>query len=989
MTVSAPSVLNLQDWPGREGVYAKSLWRQPFDRLGDRSGLVLVAAAERYATDERFGLGAFLSITGRSIHGAGLVVPDDLPEREAEVLRAWCASRFVDTPAGPRPWECLTLSEFFDYHAGPFTRRVYCGAGWLITADLGRILGLVAEAWAPARATRRSTFWRGAFKGYLPTWSKIDTRKGHEGRLDSVSPHRPAFKVKTAGAHGYIAQFDRASGGELAGKRNPDGSAYRGRFLDVIQLAYVLDGVDSGDLGDHIEAFGFDRLDLPAAVTLDAEGAGIMAGLVGAVRSLALVLDEEASKWFTTSGDRARGHGRVDLGGLVSPAGLAAEIPRKAGVQPPLLKFATPDDAALSRWMGAHRGGWLSAELAGEGLFLAADVDAHAAYPAFASLLGWWRLMTAAQLRRQDKTEELRELCAEAAAGDVSRLFDRRTWARFGFTLCEVVCDGEPWPVEAPDEDYPQGHSGVRHVRCPVPLPFTWPDVVNAALRSGRVPHIVSATKLVPVGRQPSLRDRYPLYGGLALGTCDDPAVALVRLRDEAKVAQDNRLSAQLRVVVNTLIYGNPVRLDLGYRQVGRRRVVTETPAEWTFPPIAATVTAASRLALGVAEHLLDPYDITVASRDTDGLLLRCTPDQWAALDRVLARFDALDPFGDGGHFWKVRRDHEGRLLHGLVIGVKRYVLATLDDAGDLLEVIEATEHALGGSVVDPPRMAGHDGDGRHRWTRAVAAVAVRREIARSRGTTLVVPLWPWEDADEPRFPSIGRVQATTPETLTAIRRRIDVRPFGLFLEGHARLARGTAPVAMDPGTDLTEWQSLDWRDGSGVPAHVDDNALGNLGGKAHRWLRPHPLDDRSEVVVVPDLIRRVGKAGGVIEADLVGPAADTSGVRAVYDEGDAAGFVARHAAEIGPQSFSRCYDVPLDTAKSLSSGRKRPSDATVRRVLRAMRIRTAETPTCPVDGRPVFAAGKTYCSPRCQATARKRRQRARAEETSREEAAS
>jgi gamma-glutamyl phosphate reductase len=48
---------------------------------------VFVVAAERYAIEERFGLGAFLSITGRSVHGAGLVVPDDLAETRAEVLR--------------------------------------------------------------------------------------------------------------------------------------------------------------------------------------------------------------------------------------------------------------------------------------------------------------------------------------------------------------------------------------------------------------------------------------------------------------------------------------------------------------------------------------------------------------------------------------------------------------------------------------------------------------------------------------------------------------------------------------------------------------------------------------------------------------------------------------------------------------------------------------------------------------------------------------
>ncbi|MGD0343917.1 MAG: hypothetical protein ABSB55_03015 [Acidimicrobiales bacterium] len=61
---------------------------------------------------------------------------------------------------------------------------------------------------------------------------------------------------------------------------------------------------------------------------------------------------------------------------------------------------------------------------------------------------------------------------------------------------------------------------------------------------------------------------------------------------------------------------------------------------------------------------------------------------------------------------------------------MKRYVLATLGEGGDLGEVVEATEHALGGCVVDPPGYAGRSGDGRHRWTREVASVAFRRAIA-------------------------------------------------------------------------------------------------------------------------------------------------------------------------------------------------------------------------------------------------------------------
>ena len=447
-------------------------------------------------------------------------------------------------------------------------------------------------------------------------------------------------------------------------------------------------------------------------------------------------------------------------------------------------------------------------------------------------------------------------------------------------------------------------------------------------------------------------------------------------MRDQAKVANDIRLADQLRIVVNTLIYGNPVRLDVGCRKDGHRRVVTETAAEWTFPPIAATVTAASRLALGVAEHLLHPYGITVASRDTDGLLLRCALDQWPDLDRVLVRFDALDPFQTAGHLWKVRRKHEDRPLHGLVLGIKRYVLATLDDEGDLLEVIEATEHALGGSVVDPSKMAGHDAEGHRRWTRAVAGVAVRQEVMRSRGQSLIIDRWPWEDADELPFPSIGRVQAATPETLASVRKRIGVRPFGLFLEGHTRREGDPAPIALDPGTDLSECQSLDWLDGAGRRADFDADALDNLGGKSHRWLRPRPLDDTAELVVIPELIRRVGKAGGVIEAEIVSLDADTSDIRAVYDDGEAEAFVVRRAIEVGPQSFSRRWDIPVDTAKSWTSGRKRPEADSVRRVLRAMRIRTSNTPTCPVDGHPVFRAGTRYCSPKCRATAAKRRQR-------------
>jgi hypothetical protein len=134
---------------------------------------------------------------------------------------------------------------------------------------------------------------------------------------------------------------------------------------------------------------------------------------------------------------------------------LAAELVRKAGVRSPLLKFSTPDDEALARWIAAHRGGWLSAKLAGAGLFPAADVDVHSACPVVATLLRSWEVMIAACLRRRDVLAEVLALCGKAARGDISPLLRQETWRRLGLTLCEVIPEGETWLVEAPDADYP------------------------------------------------------------------------------------------------------------------------------------------------------------------------------------------------------------------------------------------------------------------------------------------------------------------------------------------------------------------------------------------------------------------------------------------------------------------------------------------------------------------------------------------------------
>jgi len=103
-----------QAWPGQEGR------RRPAGRLPEvvpfrRTSLVVAAAAERGAPTERFGLAAFRVVRGSSTLRAGVVVPDDLAERDPDAsarLHVWATAQRVSTPVGARPFEILALSQF-------------------------------------------------------------------------------------------------------------------------------------------------------------------------------------------------------------------------------------------------------------------------------------------------------------------------------------------------------------------------------------------------------------------------------------------------------------------------------------------------------------------------------------------------------------------------------------------------------------------------------------------------------------------------------------------------------------------------------------------------------------------------------------------------------------------------------------------------------------------------------------------------------------
>jgi len=311
--------------------------------------------------------------------------------------------------------------------------------------------------------------------------------------------------------------------------------------------------------------------------------------------------------WLQDPEDRALDEARLDLRSLFSPSGLDAAILRRAGVAPLVAKYEVPSDEALADWAAAHFGGWQTSEAAGAGVFRAVDVDEVLAYATNFGLLGGWSYCTAATLVEEDARDHVVAMTRRLARGDVAFLFDRTTYApsSLGCTLCGVRADGDELPIEVDKPGHRDGGYRIRPVVAPAPLFRSVYDVLLSALRTKRVPEVVSATRLVPTGRQARLRRSLPLFGDLVIDLRhDDPIRALMRLRSEAKASGDARLAGLCRVAVNALCYGNFGRLDQVQTRVGRRLVRAERHGEYAFPPLAASVPALTRLLVGLAEHL-------------------------------------------------------------------------------------------------------------------------------------------------------------------------------------------------------------------------------------------------------------------------------------------------------------------------------------------------------------------------------------------------
>ena len=546
--------------------------------------------------------------------------------------------------------------------------------------------------------------------------------------------------------------------------------------------------------------------------------------------------------------------------GLSSPATLAKQCLSEAGVAPLLTRTTRLDEELLGQAMVAYYGGRAECHVRRVSVPVV-YLDYASMYPSVASLLGMWRFMVCTSVAT---VEDDPAVCMKWLAGlTTGQVLDKALWPKLcGFAL--VQPHGDVLPARAPYSGDAHG-IGVNEVWsdeplvCDEPLWYTLADVVAARLLGDRVPEILRVVRIRPKGKARGLRP-LSIRGSRPFDPAtEDVFRAMVEERRRFKAAGDEeslRTAAGLKVVANSAAYGiaaelnrqapqtEPVDVEVfGLAHFAAEVHSYERPGQYFYSPLAAIVTGAARLMLGLCETLVTQAGGSYAFCDTDSMAVVATEHgglvpfpggaerdtegreclralSWDEVEAIRLRFESLNPYdrslvpGSILELEKENYDEAGkrRQLHCFAISAKRYALYALDGAGEP-DLVKWSEHGLGGFYLSPldPEEENRD------WVRELWEVIVREDAL-----DLPAKRLPWLN-----HPALTRFTAGRPRLLrpfvgfNAEGRSYaeQVKPGNFLLVAHA--APGGRPPGVDPKhfalvapyeRDPNLWATLHWR---------------------------------------------------------------------------------------------------------------------------------------------------------------------------------
>jgi hypothetical protein len=546
--------------------------------------------------------------------------------------------------------------------------------------------------------------------------------------IERADPHRPSVGIKHIDSKralkGFTARFG-ADESDLIPEDSTTGEPekaykFRGHMLDLRTLAFALTD-RSYSLESACRAFGVEHGKQHVAkhgvITksyIDYNRRDVQATSELAVKLLA----EYAKHPINLQPTKA-----------YSPASIGKAYLRAMGITPILERQSDFPATYLGFAQTAFFGGRTSAHIRKIPVPVV-YVDFLSMYPTVNSLMDLRRFLIAREVQVvEHSTQEIENFLHGLTP---EKLFSPATWKKLP-AFVKVIPNGDLLPSRArystASNDW-QVALNYLHPSEYAPsegLWFSLPDVATSVLRTGKIPVIVDAFKIVAVGKLTDLASVR-----LAAEVVVDPRTqdlfktmiekrkSLGRIQGLSEEDLD-RLDKALKVLANATSYGIFAEMN---RQESEKKlrvkchgldpepyecsvIHPEQPGEFCFPPLASLITGAARLMLALLEHSVSQLGGTYAMEDTDSMAIVSTEKggivpckggnllsingeegvravTWEQVRQIAEKFKALNPYDPSiipGSVLKIEEDNfdlitgKQRQIYCLAISAKRYAL--------------------------------------------------------------------------------------------------------------------------------------------------------------------------------------------------------------------------------------------------------------------------------------------------------------------------
>ena len=686
--------------PAAARISKNKVWRQP-------RAMLVFDTETRTDASQRLTFGSYRFLVNDQLREEGLFYADDSPHKDRKTLEQYVAAH----NRGGGRLLLLSRREFLK----KFYKAVYKGRALLVGFNLPFDLSRIAFAARTARGR-----FAGGFSVALWSYKK--------GGIERADPHRPSIGIKHIDSKRALKGFTARYGADLSDLIPEDsatgepemGYKFRGHMLDLRTLAFALTD-RSYSLESACRAFGVEHGKQHVA-----KHGVVTKNYIDYNRRDVLATSELAVKLLA---EYAKHPINLQPTKAYSPASIGKAYLRAMGIGPILERQPDFPAAYLGFAQTAFFGGRTSAHIRKTPVPVV-YVDFLSMYPTVNGLMDLRRFLVAQKVRvvehcNVEIEKFLRTLTPE-------KLFRPDAWKRLP-AFVKLIPNGDLLPsrgkysVASNDWQVALNYLYASDHEPSKGLWFSLPDVAASVLLTGRIPVIVDAFKLDPVGKLHSLRpvrlggevEVNPLTQDL-FKTVIEQRKSLGR-RKELSAQDVNRLDKALKVLANATSYGIFAEMN---RQESEKKIKVlchgldpepyqcnvihpEQRGEFCFPPLASLITGAARLMLALLEHSVTQLGGTYAMEDTDSMAIVSTKKRgtipckggmhsakdgtevvnalsWQQVVEIVKKFEALNPYDRNvvpGSVLKIEDDNydprtgKQRQLHCLAISAKRYTL--------------------------------------------------------------------------------------------------------------------------------------------------------------------------------------------------------------------------------------------------------------------------------------------------------------------------